>query len=275
MKNILVPTDFSDCANDAADYAIKLAARTKAKINFLHLQDTPVDWVKLPKSEEKNYPETLHEIGVAKSQLYELIKKAESQGARAEHTMIYRVGKEVVLNHLESHNYDMMVMGSHGAKGMKEKLIGSNAQHMIRNASIPVLVVKHELDKAVKKIVFASDFSDVSVESFSRVIAFAKLLDAELDLLYVDTPKQSKDSETVDENMDKLVNALENIPAIRTNHIEANSVEEGIYNFSKENKSDLVAICTHGKSGLQQLFSPSIAETVANHIELPVLSIRL
>jgi len=275
MKNILVPTDFSDCADCASSYAIQIASRAKAKINFLHLQDTPVDWVKLPKSEESKYPDTLHEIGIAKGHLNELVKRAEHQGVMAGQTLIYRIGKEVVLNHLESHSYDFMVMGTHGAQGMKEKLIGSNAQHMIRNANVPVLVIKQPLEKSIKKIVFASDFSDVSVDSFSRIMAFAKLVDAELDLLYVDTPKHEKDHDTVDSNMDKLVNSIEGVSAIRTNHVDAGTVEEGVYKFCEENDIDLIAICTHGKSGFQQLFAPSIAETLANHSELPVLSIKL
>ena len=146
---------------------------------------------------------------------------------------------------------------------------------MIRNASVPVVVLKSAVEKSIKKMVFASDFSDVSVESFSRIIAFAKLLDAELDLLYVNTSKDARDFEMVAANMDKLVNAIEDIPAIRTNYIDASSVEDGIYRFAQDNGNDMIAICTHGKSGLQQLFSPSIAETVANHADLPLFSIRL
>ena len=74
-----------------------------------------MDWVKLPKSDEKKYPETLHEIGIAKSNLRSLVDKAKKAGFEAEKTIIYRIGKEVVLRHLETHDYDFMVMGSHGA----------------------------------------------------------------------------------------------------------------------------------------------------------------
>lgn len=56
MKKILVPTDFSDCANASSEYAIRLAKKMNAEIHFLHLQFTPVDWVKLSKEKEKLYP---------------------------------------------------------------------------------------------------------------------------------------------------------------------------------------------------------------------------
>ncbi|MDZ7846529.1 MAG: universal stress protein [Owenweeksia sp.] len=53
MKNILVPTDFSPLADAAGEYALKLAAKAKAEIHFLHIQFTPVDWVKLDKEKRK------------------------------------------------------------------------------------------------------------------------------------------------------------------------------------------------------------------------------
>ncbi len=58
MKNILVPTDFSDCAKAAEDIALEFAKKANAKIHFLHLLMTPVDWVKLSLEKEKLYPET-------------------------------------------------------------------------------------------------------------------------------------------------------------------------------------------------------------------------
>ena len=59
MKNILVPTDFSETANRAADIAIAIAEKSGAEIHFLHLQITPVPWVKLDKEKEQRFPETL------------------------------------------------------------------------------------------------------------------------------------------------------------------------------------------------------------------------
>ena len=48
MKKILVPTDFSECAKAAADIALEIAVKANAEIHFLHMPDTPVNWVKLP-----------------------------------------------------------------------------------------------------------------------------------------------------------------------------------------------------------------------------------
>lgn len=276
MKNILVPTDFSDCAHGACDYAIQLSAKAKADLHFLHLQDTPVDWVRLSKEKESQYPETLHEIGVAKSKLRDLVDRAIKNDVKADKTIIYSVGQEVVLNHLKNRDYDFMVMGSHGAKGIKEKFIGSNAQHMIRHSTVPVLVIKNPIEREIKNILFASDFSDLTPEAFSTLLRFSDTIGAHIDLLYVNTPGKKAKTSDAESNMNKLLDAFPKRKSeIRTNQIDAQSVETGIQSFANDNDIDLVAIATHGKSVIKQMFSPSIAEAVANHSHLPILSFHI
>ena len=80
MKNILVPTDFSDNCQKAAHLGIKIAVFYKAEIHFLHQLHTPVDWVKLNKTDEHNYPEILKKIGEAKNKLRGLDKEAVDKG---------------------------------------------------------------------------------------------------------------------------------------------------------------------------------------------------
>ena len=77
MKNILVTTDFSSLSNQASEYAIRIAEKANAEIHFLHIQQTLVDWVQLDKEKEKNYPQTLKEIGHAKGELKKWEKKAK------------------------------------------------------------------------------------------------------------------------------------------------------------------------------------------------------
>lgn len=80
MKNIVVPTDFSENCNKAAELGIKMAKLYNSEIHFLHLITTPVDWVNLDKQKEKLYPDTLKQIGRAKADLRELEKRAEREG---------------------------------------------------------------------------------------------------------------------------------------------------------------------------------------------------
>lgn len=214
-------------------------------------------------------------IGQAKFELSKLVNKAKSVGLIAERILVFDTSGEAILKHLESHHHDFLVMGSHGVRGFQEKILGSNAQMMIRNSEVPVLIIKKPVFSPIKNILFVSDFTDVSKKSFGALTYFADLLEAHIDLLFVNTSKGFKESEEIFSNMDEVMKHCNRAESCKRNIINANSVETGIRDFMMEKPMDLIAICTHGKSGLRQLFSPSIAEKIANHTLLPLLSIKL
>lgn len=275
MKKILIPTDFSDCANAASEYAIQLAQIAQAEINFLHLFSTPIDWVRLPKEKEKLYPEIRHAIAGAKTELSNWVKKTEKNGIKAQQSLTFNTGKEEILRYFKDHSHDFLIMGSNGAKGWQEKLIGSNAQQIIRNASVPVLIIKQPVFEPIKNILFVSDFTDVSRDSFHTLTDFADLIKAHIDLLFINTPNQFRETTETSRNMDGVMTHCNREKSCTKNIINAKSIEDGIKDFMAEKPMDLIGICTHGKSGLQQIFSPSIAESIANHTQLPFLSIIL
>ena len=115
MKNILVPTDFSDCARAAEEYGLELAKKANAEIHFWHSLYTPVDWTKLPLEKEKQYPETKARIGHAEHQLNELVKKAEVEGLKAEKFLVFNQGREEIGKHIGHHNHDFVIILPHFA----------------------------------------------------------------------------------------------------------------------------------------------------------------
>lgn len=275
MKNILVPTDFSDAANRAADIAIAIAAKSGAKIHFLHLQLTPVPWVKLDKEKEKRFPETLKEIGHANYLLNNLVQKAEKKGLTAEHFLVFDVGREEILKHVPAHHHDFIVMGSRGASGFKELFIGSNAQKVLREANVPVLVVKEKAKWPIDNIVFASDFEQDVHRAFGTVVELADLHQSHIHLLYVNAPFAFEET---DRTLQKMYAFLETCPRGGSCSIHIyNSLNEenGILKFSQSMPADLIALTTHGRKGFFNLTDKSITESVVNHAQIPVLSMNL
>jgi len=127
MKILLVPTDFSEGSKAAVNTAISLAQKGNAEIHFLHVLSTPVDWLKLNRSQEKNYPDTIKEIGIAKDNLNKLIKKAKDAGVEAKEILNYNLGVSDLCDYIEQHNYDLVLIGSHGVSDFSEVMLGSNA----------------------------------------------------------------------------------------------------------------------------------------------------
>ena len=116
MKNILVPTDFSENCTKAAYLGIKMAKLYDAEIHFLHLMTTPVDWVKLSKLKEKRYPETVKQIGIAKAKLRALEKEAEHEGLKCRTFLQFDSGQKDILEHSGHFRHDFIITGSSGTK---------------------------------------------------------------------------------------------------------------------------------------------------------------
>lgn len=193
----------------------------------------------------------------------------------ANRSIVFNRGKEEIFNHIKNYNCDLIVMGSSGTKGLKEKVIGSNAQQILRNAKVPVVIVKKRIVKPIKNMLFVSDFKDVSISAFHIITHFANIVEAHIDLLFVNTPNHFVQSEETDTNMENILKYCNRSDICTKNIINADSIEKGINDFISENGTDLIAICTHGKSSIFQLFNPSIAETLTNHLDLPVLSVKI
>jgi len=274
MKKILVPTDFSDCARVAENIGLEIAKKSNAEIHFLHIQSTPVDWVKLTLEKEKRFPETMAQIGQAKNELSKLVSRAQKIGLKGEQFLAFNKGREEIDRHIEHHKHDFIVMGSHGSQGMKE-ITGSNTQKVVRYAPAPVLVVKEKMEKLeVKNIVFASTFEKDAHKSFHKVVEFADLMKAPIHLLYVNTPYHFKETDVVQAAMQTF---LKKCPrgSCTVNIYNALNEERGIEKFSKSIDADVIALATHGKTGFMKMLSPSITESLVNHSELPILSVGI
>lgn len=277
MKNILVPTDFSDNCNKAAELAIEMAKIFNAEIHFLHQLKTPINWVKLNKTDEKNYPEILERIAQAKNNLKKLEKNAERKGLKCRTFLEYISDEDNIVKHSEHFHHDFIVTGSKGIQdGFLNKLFGSNVQKIIRKSIVPVLVVKeNEISFPFKSIVFVSDFSEDVSNAFKEVMTLAKKCNSKIHLLNINI---KSDVNSVENGLNPIKKFLSNFPKLENYAMHVyneSSVFNGIKKFKESNKVDLIAMYTHNRKGLKNIFSKSIAEDVTNHSENPVITIHL
>lgn len=277
MKNILVPTDFSDNCIEAAKLAIEMAALFNSEIHFLHQLNTPVDWVKLDKTEEHNYPKILAEIGVAKSKLRALDKDAEHKGLKSRTFLEFVTGEEAIAAHSNNFHHDFIITGSRGIKkGFLEQLLGSNAQKIIRTARVPILVVKEDtVTFPFKNIVFVSDFKEDISTAFEVVERIAKKCNAKIHLLNINT---TSDSNSVENGLQPIKDFLKHFPKLENYEMHVyneSTVSNGIEKFEDANDVDLIVMYTHSRKGMSSIFSTSIAESVTNHSKKPVMTIHL
>lgn len=276
MKNILVPTDFSENCNKAEELGIEMAKLYNSEIHFFHLIKTPVNWVQLDKEKEKQYPETVKQIRSAKADLRELEKKAERHGLECRAFLEFDGGQANILKHSGHFHHDFIVTGSSGTRGGVRELLGSNVEKIVRKADVPVIVVKdQEVSFPFKDIVFVSDFKEDVSEAFKQVISIAEKCSAHIHLLRVNT---ETDFNSIGQGLDPIKEFVKKFPDLdkySMNVYNEPDVETGINNFLQYKDADLIAMCTSGRTGFLSLFSKSIAEGVTNHSELPVMTIKV
>ena len=275
MKKILVPTDFSPYADAALQFAVKLAEKNGSELILIHVLLTPVNWAKLSKEQENLFPDTVNAIKKAKTNLNERVAQAKNSGIEAKYHLHFSDGKEQVVKFLGMEKIDLIIMGSHGKYGFKSHVLGSNTYTILRKSGIPVFVVKATGQPTqFKNVILATDFKDPSGRAFQVMSDTIRLLGGDPQLLYVNTPGDFLEDAQILELGEGFLKKFAHYEY--PIHIySAYNVERGIIQFANKNNADAVALITHGKTDLQQLFSPSVTENLITYLEKPVLSLNV
>ena len=176
MKKILVPTDFSECAEHAAEVAANLAKRTGARLYMLHIMDIPVYDRNDSFQSFSDAAEGIFWMKLVKKRYKELFARPFMKGVNAVEVIQYDGVYSTIAKQAAEHDIDLIVMGSHGDSGAHELFIGSNTEKVVRIAECPVLTVKNRhQDFDLKNIIFASNFYGEAKENFAKLFNFIKL----------------------------------------------------------------------------------------------------
>ena len=272
MKTILVPTDFSDHALYALKVAASIARKINAEIKLVH--NYYIRAVEF--NNAYFYDDMIKELKVMKKkQLNNLVCQDFLKSIDVKKYMLSNTKMWEIVNNKRFKNVDLIVMGSHGTSGFSEIFIGSNTEKIVRLADSPVLTIKNEYpDFNIKKMVFASNFFEESYAVFKKIKFFADLYKTHIDLLKIITPKDFEPTPISRKLMEDFAKKF-NLTDYSINIYNSASIEKGITDFSDEINADLIAIETHGRTGIAHIINGSLAEDVANHIDRPVLSIKM
>ena len=267
MKRILVPTDFSQTASEALKFAVEIAKANKGQIFVYHV-------IELPTSIYYNYP-------FQKEVIEEMTKKANLQYNiwidKLAHTSVpitFKTKQSVVVSSIEEfvkkNKIDLIVMGTQGASGIKEYIIGSNTEKVVRFSKVPVFAIKKSVKlSSIKHIVFPTllELNETSV--VKRVKELQTFFKARLHVLFVNTPVMFLKGDEIEANFDEYIKHyhLENYKV----HIANDMYEQaGITAYVKAHKGSMIAMSTNSRRGLAHFFVGSIAEDIVNHVDCPI-----
>ena len=287
MKKIIVPTDFSEQAMNALSLAYEMAQKINAKILLMHVIEHSKKQTTFMGSTALNTTASMT-TGIEMDDIYfiELFKKRKKQmmavledsafaGVEIIDKIMLGTPYHAIEEEITESEADFIIMGTTGVSNWEESLIGSTAEKVVRHASCPVLTLRKKIKmSAIKRIAFASDFREEKPVYIRLVKKMCELFDAELHLVYINTPSHFKNEREVEHNLKSfaLSNDLVNFKTHVYSHLHE---EEGIVWFTEDHKMDMVMMATSGRTGFSRLFEHSIAEDVVNFSKKPVLTFNL
>lgn len=277
MKTIIVPVDFSDYSEFALKTAASLAKNNKAEIIAMHMLD--LQTALMNESESYQLERSAFLLKLAKKRFKAFLNKEYLKDVKVvpmvKHFKIFSEVNDVA----KQENADLIVMGSHGATGFKELFLGSNTEKVIRFSDIPVLIVKNNPENfQLKNVVYATDLSMESVGAYVQMKSIIEDLGGKLHIVHVNTPYDNfrTTAEMEIEARDFFQTAEGNQDLVKeVAFVCDRTVEKGILNHAQSVNADLIAVSTHARKGLSHVFRGSLSEDIANHAQLPIMTVKM
>ena len=271
---VLIPTDFSVQAEYAFLMVKKLAEKAEVETHFLHVLNVP-DTVSM---DLQGNIQTCGEIDVkyivSQKEIAErkLNNLKSLYGAHLNVKLLLGKTTETILDFSHGGGFDLIVMGTKGAWGMKEKISGTETQMIARKSKVPVLsLMCDRSDLLIKNILLVHNFHEKGSQDLSFLHKLIKAFQPKIHFLHITPERTDARLEEIKDAMNSfaLINQLDNVAMHILNDKD---VENGVIHFNQMNDVDMVCIGTHGKGSL---FHSSATEKLINHMFKPIISFHL
>lgn len=276
MKKLLVPCDFSAPSLHAFQFALDVAAKSNGTVHVLHVIELPVlhDSVLMPVLSFEQ--DLMNELKDKAEKEFKVIgKKYNPNHVKVISEVQFGKVSDKIRQYTKEHEVDAIIMGSHGASGMREFFIGSNAEKIVRQSSVPVLVIKDFYKGPIKHIVFPNTLETEDQEDLvMKVKALQSFFDAHLHIVWINTPLNFTSDTVTRKRLEQFAKRYQfkNYTISVRNDVDA---ESGILEFAKSVDASLIAIGTHSRKGFGHFMQGSLAEALVNHTQTLVWSYTL
>ncbi|MES2239217.1 MAG: universal stress protein [Bacteroidota bacterium] len=276
MKRVLFPTDFSEAATNAFVHALEFANSIEAELVLLHAFDLPVfDSQYFPENYMMIYESVeLTQFEIFKDELpklHAIAQKRNLSGIKMTHRLMDGTLLSTIDRSIKEDDIDYVIMGTEGATGWTEAILGTHATAVISDVSIPVLSVPMEARfKSVKNIGFTTRFRPKDKVALRQVLEIAKKMKAKIKCLYVKTDNSDLTKETIKEWENEFANE-----PVEFNVIFSENIKESIMDFIMFKEISILTMLTYKRNFFESLFHHSLTQDCASHFDIPVLSIPI
>ncbi|MEF8816563.1 MAG: universal stress protein [Salinibacter sp.] len=284
VDRILFPTDGSACADRARRHAQYLADHLDAALHVIQVETRTVDRDGVLAVQEAEVQADLHEGGAGKGAL---------PAARyRERAVVHSTAAGGILNYVVQYDVDLVVMGTHGHRGVRRLVLGSVAEEVVRKAPCPVVTVgrgttaPEEWEEGT--MVVPVDFSEHRFRVMAHARELALLYGMDLLLLHVvevpslpdaygvhrSPPDPGVLADRADEVLDAEADSLRTKGLDVTLDVRGGHPAAEILDVADETGATFITIATHGRTGLERVLMGSVAEKVLRQAPCPVCAVK-
>ena len=276
MKHILVPTNFLEYADNAAEYAAEFAADYGASITLFHSYHVPVTdplvpseyLVELANDAEKASRTRLEEL---KTKLLAL-EKAKNIDILVEVTMGFATDE--IVTTATRLGVDMILMGTRHSESVARIILGSVMANVLEQATVPVLVIPPNITAylPIKNVAFASEYNDRDdVRFINLALSFAGKLKAKLSCVHIELSGEDVNEEAKLLAMkDEFVHQVQ-AGLMAFENIEATDIVDGLQKYVQYHNVDMTVMVTHKRSFFRKLFDRSLSKKMALKTDVPLV----
>jgi nucleotide-binding universal stress UspA family protein len=276
MKSILVPTDFSENAENAITYAAEMNLKINGKIILFHsyLVPVPVSDVAFSMAmiDEKEVKEaaksTLNKLKITYEILY--------PGMIFETDLSEGIADSEIVTEEKLSKCDLVVMGTRGKSGMREFFIGSNTVSVINKSICPVISVPDNAKmRGLKKIVFATNFAPGDFKNAFEVVDMAREFNSHIEFLHISNGDISQTivRNNLQEFRQRIINESK-YPEISIKLLQDQNSFHGLNTYLEDYNPDLLAISTRDRSFVEKYFDRSLTKKMVHHSHIPLLALH-
>ncbi len=276
MKTILFPTDFSENAHHASEYAGMLAKRLGANIVLLHTYmipmatefQVPYDINGFDEICRKSAEERLREFTTS------LIESTGLAPERISRMIEFGTISSKIVEVSKTINADMIVMGTQGANTVLDRWVGTNAQEVMKTAECPVWIIPTKSPiEYPQKVMYAADFEEDEVAATQKVLDIIEPLEVFCKVIHVNEYIDLNSHQKVKETVSNLKEEFE-YDDVFIRNIDRSDVIEGLESYIETFRPDVLAMAIHEKSVLNKIFEPSITKHFVQAAMLPMLTFK-
>ena len=273
MVRILLPTDFSDNAFEAIRYALITYKETKCTFYLLHTYTPPVYHTEylIGSPGQIGLGDVLQDSSTTR--LEKLKSRLETQFHNPKHSFVVHTAFNTLLGEVsetvEAENIDLIVMGTKGATGAKEILLGTNTVHVIKRAKCPVIAVPpNYVYEYPKEILFPTDYEiEYDKQNIDYLLAIVKQHKSRVNVMHVRTGYDL--TETQKKHKGQLEKLLGNNALYH--EIPDKGIIDAINEFQLKEKIEFLVMVRNKHTFVERLFIEPIIKKIGFHVTVPFM----